>query len=275
MSNSSPKNVEQLDSSPKAIELTEEQRRKIELNRQSALKRKHAMLEEEKIKEAAAAAEASLTCQHKNDESGMICGNLPVAKDLRETFGELCCEGCRHLSDDFGLVNKADCASKYLLPQDTIKMMKFASRINPRNSGFAPMKLFLRKHVKEWSFKRWGDEDGLLKEFDRREKERFERGLVDCEDALDQGRRETLEETGIGFGKGSELSSVSELLSFASTSSREQLLAAEGDKDEEQLVPKKGRKAAKSSVVAKRSNQLGKMMMAIRGDKDVTIKKTS
>ena len=246
-------------SSMENFELTEEQKLLIAQNRQKALKRKVDCVEESRIA-AAALAKDSLSCQCIIADTGQICGISPVAKDLLLTFGESCCDSCRHLTDDFGLINKSDVASQFLLPQDSIKMMKFSTKINPRNSGFAPMKLYLRKHAMEKSFKRWGDADGLLREIDRREKDRFDRGLADCKDALDLSRNFDVSAGG-EFSNGGECSSVSDLLSR----SKEDQLAVVAVKEELPAAEKsRGAKAKANSIAQKRSAQLSKMMLAIR-----------
>eukprot|EP00596_Hydrurales_sp_CCMP1899_P004306 CAMPEP_0119034402 /NCGR_PEP_ID=MMETSP1177-20130426/1391_1 /TAXON_ID=2985 /ORGANISM="Ochromonas sp, Strain CCMP1899" /LENGTH=235 /DNA_ID=CAMNT_0006991813 /DNA_START=142 /DNA_END=849 /DNA_ORIENTATION=+ len=226
-------------------ELSEAQKERIELNRQKAVKRKREAEETKKI-EAVDTAEGTLCCQYTTADNETVCGNEPIAKDLWDIFEEQCCETCRHLNDDYGTLNQTDVSSKYLIPVDSIKMMKFSSKINPRNAGFAPMKLYLRKHAREKSFKRWGNEEGLLKELDRREKEKFERGLADCEDALEPDE-----------GDSSLLASLSNENSSSSVSL---------DDDQEEGVQKKKKKAKISSAQQKRSAQLGKMMLAIKGE---------
>lgn len=225
------------------VELTDEQKQRIALNRKNAQKRKLEVAEEEKIAEENLANDA-MSCQVIDSSTGLLCGGQPVSKDLLLTFGESCCERCRYLNDDYTLINKSDVMSQFLLPQDSIKMMKFSTKMNPRNSMFAPMKLYLRKHAMQKSFKRWGDADGLMQELDRREKSRFDRGLAECDGALDNG------------GDDEDIS-VPDLISSCHTGNVTDLQSDEG-------VKKKGRKAKVSSVTQKRSAQLSKMVLAIR-----------
>lgn len=223
------------------IELTEEQKERITINKQKALKRKLEIVENAKslITEK---ADDPLSCQVFDATTGQVCGTQPVAKDLLLTFGESCCERCRHLSDDFSLMNKSDVATQFLIPQESIKMMKFATKNNPRNTMFAPMKLYLRKHVTEKSFKRWGDADGLMKELDRRGKEKFDRGLQECEGALDKGTD----------ANGDDVPPT---------------LSNEMGDFQTEGVQKKGRKAKVNSATQKRSAQLSKMVLAIKDTK--------
>ena len=224
------------------FELTEEQKERMEINKQKALKRKLEIVEDAKVLTAEKANDP-MSCQVIDPTTGQACGTQPVAKDLLLTFGESCCERCRHLSDDYTLMNKSDVAAQFLIPQDSIKMMKFATKNNPRNTMFAPMKLYLRKHVTEKSFKRWGDADGLMKELDRRGKEKFDRGLQECEGALDKGLDDNDDDIQPILGNG-----IGEY-------------STEG-------VRKKGRKAKISSATQKRSAQLSKMITAIKDTKN-------
>ena len=140
-------------------------------------------------------------------------------------------------------------------------MMPFATKINPRNSSFAPMKLYLRKHAMEKSFKRWGDAEGLLREIDRREKEKFDRNLVDCENALELGRDI---DSSLEFNNGGGCNSIADLLSAQSEQDRDNRDKDIAPTEGEDMNKKRGRKAKLNSVVQKRSLQLGKMMAAIK-----------
>ena len=132
-----------------------------------------------------AAAEESRRCGYIHPDTEERCGSCDIVKSLYDDFGEAICESCKaHCPEDYTLINKSDSMSRYLVSDDTMQILKFTTKANPRNHLFAPMKLYLLKHVREKSFKRWGDAQGLISERDRREKERFDRGLRECEDAL-------------------------------------------------------------------------------------------
>ena len=235
-------------------EITEEQQKRIAANRENALKRKLEVADE-----AATSLKKlendMLSCQYVDLATGSICGAQPVAKDLLLSFGESCCERCRHLTADYELINKSIVASQFLLPQDSIKMMKFVTKNNPRNVMFAPMKLYLRKHAMEKSLKRWGDADGLMKELDRREKDRFEQGLAECEGALDNDKDDEVDYSSLNFMNESNKSILKGELAEESNK-------VDGD------AKKKGRKAKVNSASVKRSAQLSKMVLAIRNVKE-------
>mmetsp|Transcript_18215 Transcript_18215/g.34102 ORF Transcript_18215/g.34102 Transcript_18215/m.34102 type:complete len:100 (-) Transcript_18215:1461-1760(-) len=52
-------------------------------------------------------------------------------------------------------------------------MMKFQEKNNPRNSNWSMMKLYLRKHAKELSLDRWGSEEKLKQELERRNQDKL------------------------------------------------------------------------------------------------------
>ena len=71
----------------------------------------------------------------------------------------------------------ADVKSQWLLPDGTISVLSFVERDNPNNRGWAPMKLYLTKHVRERSYARWGGEEGLEAERRRRQEKKCERSV--------------------------------------------------------------------------------------------------
>ena len=70
--------------------------------------------------------------------------------------------------NDYDLMNKSDIAAQYLLPDDSISLLKFIEKPNPINTRYKPMKLYLRKQARIKSYKRWVDEEGLNTEIERR-----------------------------------------------------------------------------------------------------------
>ncbi len=70
--------------------------------------------------------------------------------------------------NDYDLINKSDIAAQYLLPDDSISLLKYIEKPNPINTRYKPMKLYLRKQARIKSYKRWVDEEGLNAEIERR-----------------------------------------------------------------------------------------------------------
>ena len=58
------------------------------------------------------------------------------------------CVQCRDANhDDYGLLSKSDVQRHFLLPEGTVAVLAAWERPNPRQRGFAPMKLYLAKQV--------------------------------------------------------------------------------------------------------------------------------
>eukprot|EP01038_Epipyxis_sp_PR26KG_P008678 gene8678-11727_t len=111
------------------------------------------------------------------NESCSICGKAPVMAKLFNDFEEKICSNCRYdenISSNYTYINKTDAMSQYLLPHDSFFSLKFVLKDNPKNQGWTGMKLYLRKHVSELSYKRHGGEDGLEIEKAKRRKKKFD-----------------------------------------------------------------------------------------------------
>ena len=145
-------------------DLTEEQRNKIEESRKRAVdKLKSFALENAKI------SSIKPNCQIVN------CKSEAIDVMINETFGEKICSICKLKTNDFDLITKLEAQSSYLIPVDTIKMMKFSTKNNHVNSHWAPIHLYLRKHAKECAEKRFGSLEAMEEEKSRRECKKFER----------------------------------------------------------------------------------------------------
>jgi hypothetical protein len=199
-----------------------------------------------------AAAEESRRCDCAHPETGERCGSSDIVKSLYDDFGETVCEACKAQSpEDYTLINKSDSMSRYLMSDDTMQILKFTTKVNPRNHLFAPMKLYLLKHVRQKSYKRWGDAQGLINERDRREKEKFDRGLRECEDALalkDQDQDKDQD----GVDGGEAVGEDGETTAFAFASPL-------GGRN------RKGKGKIESSATKKKNAKLSAMLGAIKG----------
>eukprot|EP01036_Dinobryon_divergens_P030308 gene30308-39533_t len=147
-------------------ELTEEQRKRIEQNKKLALeklaKRHDAMMGEIDISNKP-------KCQTAN------CKSENIDVTIYEIFGENICSVCKLKSNDFELISKSEVQSSYLIPIDTIKMMKFSTKNNHFNSHWAPIHLYLRKHAKERAEERFGSYEAMEREKKIRESKKFDR----------------------------------------------------------------------------------------------------
>ncbi|CAM9299270.1 unnamed protein product [Ectocarpus fasciculatus] len=133
---------------------------------------------------AGAAAVACEGCGGEQDDARMD-------KELLEGFGISVCRTCKLSREEFQYVSTKDVKDTYLLPQGTIAVLKFVERDNPHHSSWTKMKLYLRREVAEYSFKRWGSEDGLAAERRRRESLKYDRSLARTKGIFKRSRSET------------------------------------------------------------------------------------
>ena len=165
---------------------TSEQKAVIDQNRLRALKRKSEFdARNISVNTAKSPKFDELTCPFIDPDTMTECGSKDIFIDYQRDFDEIICQRCKFKSTDYSLINKVEAAKQYLLSEDVLRGMNSCSKANPRNSSFAPMKLYLLKHVRRNSFERWGDEEGLLAERDKREKVKFDRYEESCADVLD------------------------------------------------------------------------------------------
>ena len=143
--------------------MSEEQKARIAANRKRALE----------LKEEAEAEQARLQEKPKCEK----CGSLEVHEQFLEAFMVAVCRECGKKDDNYALLNKGTAKEEYLLSDDTLNFLKHLTKNNPMKCGWAPMKLYLTKQVREASIKRWGDEEGLQKERDRRAEQKSQRDL--------------------------------------------------------------------------------------------------
>jgi DNA repair protein len=136
-------------------ELTEQQKERIVANKKRALelRQEKALLLKEK--------EAATKCEKCGSDKNIVQSYL-------ETFQIPVCAQCGRKDDDYALINKTTAKEEYLLTDDMLNFMKYATKNNPMKTGWAPMKLYLTKLIREASMQRWGDEDSLKDEKERR-----------------------------------------------------------------------------------------------------------
>eukprot|EP00730_Choanoeca_flexa_P018494 TRINITY_DN8995_c0_g1_i2.p1 TRINITY_DN8995_c0_g1~~TRINITY_DN8995_c0_g1_i2.p1 ORF type:complete len:303 (+),score=65.37 TRINITY_DN8995_c0_g1_i2:2-910(+) len=93
---------------------------------------------------------------------------------LNKNFDLAVCNTCKDLFRDgkYRLVTKTTATKEYLLRDSDLTgkpgSLRFIERTNPNNDSYNKMKLFLFAQVQARSFERYGDEDGLEAEHNRR-----------------------------------------------------------------------------------------------------------
>ncbi|CAN0453858.1 unnamed protein product, partial [Discosporangium mesarthrocarpum] len=75
-------------------------------------------------------------------------------------------------------ITKKEAIGTFLLPEGTIAVLPYIERENPHHASWTKMKLFLKKHVLEYSHKRWGGVEGLERERKRREELKWNRAVA-------------------------------------------------------------------------------------------------
>jgi DNA-repair protein complementing XP-A cells len=100
------------------------------------------------------------------------CGSLQLDAELFTHYHIHVCSDCRQdKPDKYSLLTKSEAKQDYLLTDEELRdtsVMPFWQRPNPHKKAFADMKLYLREQVEQFSFKKWGGEEGLDKEYERR-----------------------------------------------------------------------------------------------------------
>mmetsp|Transcript_4890 Transcript_4890/g.6747 ORF Transcript_4890/g.6747 Transcript_4890/m.6747 type:complete len:197 (-) Transcript_4890:30-620(-) len=125
-------------------------------------------------------------CQNKDN----LCDSTSIDPLLWKEFGENICSICKRKTSDFDLISKGEVRSAFLIPEDTIKMMKYMEKSNPHNSHWTPMHLYLRKHAKEFAIKRFGSLAAMEFEKHKREQKKFETDFIKTDSII---REQTLE----------------------------------------------------------------------------------
>mmetsp|Transcript_11727 Transcript_11727/g.16436 ORF Transcript_11727/g.16436 Transcript_11727/m.16436 type:complete len:170 (+) Transcript_11727:367-876(+) len=163
--------------------LTEEQKEQIRKNREKALelqkKRKQALKEEKE-------QQTILNGDNKNKnhtKKQKIATETQGIDKQRSTEQEDYEEELEDWEIDASLyVSKKEAQSMYCLPEGTLAVCTFVEKENPRNKGFAPMKLYERKDIRQRAHRRFGGVDGLQKERKQREENRFRKDLERTKD---------------------------------------------------------------------------------------------
>jgi hypothetical protein len=169
--------------------LSDAQRRTIELNKAAAEERRRKAVAEKSdsnINTTIGAGGALGDCveQHKVCQK---CDSSDILPMYWETFGEKICKKCAASDTDWEVMNKTSVVTEYLLPDDTIRHLRHKTKDNPHRKGWSEMKLFLRRHARLESYRRWGGEEELLAEISRRKGQKLERELSRAKDTSDSG----------------------------------------------------------------------------------------
>ncbi|WWC71277.1 DNA repair protein [Kwoniella pini CBS 10737] len=118
------------------------------------------------------------------------CNTLEINNQFLKVFDVKVCKTCeKKFPEKYSLLTKTECKEDYLLTDPELKdedLLPHLLRPNPHASTYSNMMLFLRIQVEKVAWDKWGGEEGLDKEWERREvfkkrkrEEKFEQGLRD------------------------------------------------------------------------------------------------
>eukprot|EP00121_Abeoforma_whisleri_P002013 Awhi_evm1s1801 len=125
-----------------------------------------------------------------------VCNESFPLSFLYTHFQYPVCNPCKKLDREEGenfyaLITKTTAKTEYLVVDHELDEIKFMLKKNPRGGSFACMKLYLACQVEEISFKKWGSEDGLDAELDRRKNNKIEQKKKKQEKQLTELRKKT------------------------------------------------------------------------------------
>ncbi|ORX38216.1 XPA protein C-terminus-domain-containing protein [Kockovaella imperatae] len=118
------------------------------------------------------------------------CRSLEIDNQFQKVFSINVCKSCKEkFPEKYSLLTKTECKEDYLLTDPELRdedLLPHLLRPNPYASTYSNMMLFMREQVEKVAWDKWGGEEGLDKEWERREKfkkrkreEKFEQGLRD------------------------------------------------------------------------------------------------
>ncbi|KAJ1969870.1 DNA repair protein rad14 [Dispira parvispora] len=123
------------------------------------------------------------------------CSTMDIDPTFFTIFGIPVCQTCKKENPDkYSLITKTEAKDDYLLTDEELRdksILPCWERPNPRKSSWNNMMLYVREQVESYAFKRWGGEEGLDKEFYRREEEKKSRKAKKFEKNIRELRNRT------------------------------------------------------------------------------------
>ncbi|KAI4291292.1 DNA-repair protein complementing XP-A cells [Pancytospora philotis] len=87
-------------------------------------------------------------------ESCMYCRSIPVAVDMRKSFGILVCAKCAR--SRVKLITKTKCKEEHLLTEEELSHFKYLERPNPRRGSWHDMQLYIEEEIAQRSIAKFG-----------------------------------------------------------------------------------------------------------------------
>ena len=88
--------------------------------------------------------------------SCQFCPNTQLDTETVISFGERICRHCKSVRSDYQGIVKSKAKKEFLLSDKSFARLNYVEKLNPRNASFKPMKIYLRKHVKELAILLYG-----------------------------------------------------------------------------------------------------------------------
>ncbi|KAL3233511.1 DNA repair protein RAD14 [Nakaseomyces bracarensis] len=99
--------------------------------------------------------------------------NIEMDPVLHDVFKLQVCKQCsKDHPEKYALLTKTECKEDYFLTDPELNDLELFHRLekpNPHSGTFARMQLFVRCQIEEFAFKKWGGEEGLDQEWQKRE----------------------------------------------------------------------------------------------------------
>lgn len=102
-----------------------------------------------------------------------LCNTFDIDHDIRRHYNVPVCRTCCEAHPErFSLITKTEARTDYMLTDPELNdkdLLPRWEKPNPRKTHWSNMFLYLREQVEEYAFKKWGGEDAMDAEFERRE----------------------------------------------------------------------------------------------------------
>lgn len=164
-------------------ELTQEQKERIKKNRERALAIQKKRKEEQELEAARRNSVEDSTNGGESNGERNVKRQKVESKDINGSEEE---EEDNVELEDFEIgaspfVSKREAMQTYCLPEGTLAVCTFVEKDNPRNKGWAPLKLYDRAEIRRRARARFGGLEGLVEERRKRAEKRFRKDLKTAE----------------------------------------------------------------------------------------------
>ncbi|KAI9496781.1 XPA protein C-terminus-domain-containing protein [Zychaea mexicana] len=127
------------------------------------------------------------------------CGSMDIDPIFYQVFKLSVCVACKEkFPERYSLITKTEAKEDYLLTDPELRdpdLLPHWSKPNPRKSTWNNMMLYVREMVEEYAFKKWGSEEGLDAEYERRESQKNDKKDKKFKEKLADLRRRTMTST--------------------------------------------------------------------------------